>query len=246
MRVVQAPLSTVTWSDDGGLITKRFPDRSHRRRFDAERRINLILARRTTLVGPASAPRLIGCDRRRLELHFAAIDGEPLGPKFPTELRERDVDRLIDLALSLSSVRVGTGRLRRMAPTVVLSSDERSLMRRWIRDSPPRWVFGHGDITARNVLRDSHDAFVLIDWEWAGLYPRGWDLAFLWFSLIDVPGARDQVAASVPRGDAPWFWRSALLVTMLHLRLPSMVSPFRERHEATRDDLMRRHEIQCR
>lgn len=37
-------------------------------------------------------------------------------------------------------------------------------------------AFCHGDITARNVLRAASGAPVLIDWEWAGLYPRGWDL----------------------------------------------------------------------
>src|SRR4029077_13246488 len=98
------------------------------------------------------------------------------------------------------------------------------------------------DITARNVLRASTGAPVLIDWEWAGLYPRGWDLAFLWFSLVDVPGARERVEHLVPRCDQAWFWRSALLIQLLHLSLPGLApgSPFRARHEHARDELVER------
>lgn len=108
------------------------------------------------------------------------------------------------------------------------------------RVDPPAMAFCHGDITARNVLRAASGAPVLIDWEWAGLYPRGWDLAFLWFSVADTPGARDRVAEHIPRRDEAWFWRSALLIQLLHLSLPRLApgSPFRERHEATRDELV--------
>ena len=39
---------------------------------------------------------------------------------------------------------------------------------------------------------------MLVDWEWAGMYPAGHELAFLWLSLLDVPGARAKVVATVP------------------------------------------------
>jgi thiosulfate reductase cytochrome b subunit len=74
-------------------------------------------------------------------------------------------------------------------------------------------------LATRAVLRDSHGRFVLIDWEWAGLYPAGYELAFLWFSLVDVPGARDKVAAAVPAHEQAGFLFSATLVQLLHLQM---------------------------
>jgi aminoglycoside phosphotransferase (APT) family kinase protein len=59
-----------------------------------------------------------------------------------------------------------------------------------------RWSFAHGDVTARNVLRSHDGPLVLIDWEWAGLYPPLYDLAFLRFSLIDLPGGRAAIDAA--------------------------------------------------
>ena len=57
-----------------------------------------------------------------------------------------------------------------------------------------RLRFAHGDVTARNVLQ-APDGMVLIDWGWAGLYPEAYDEAFLWFSLVDVPGGGAHVEA---------------------------------------------------
>jgi hypothetical protein len=93
------------------------------------------------------------------------------------------------------------------------------------------------------VLRDRLTGrAVLIDWEWAGRYPRPWDLAFLWFSLVDLPGGPAEVEAAVPEADVAWFWRSALLVQVLHLTLWGLRpgTPFRPTHERRRDELVER------
>ncbi len=82
-----------------------------------------------------------------------------------------------------------------------------------------KWSFAHGDITARNVVQDARGGVALIDWEWAGLYPAGYDLAFLWFSLIDLPGGRARARAVVPGSYAVGFLLSATMVQLLHLQI---------------------------
>jgi aminoglycoside phosphotransferase (APT) family kinase protein len=134
-------------------------------------------------------------------------------------------------------------RLQRAVQHGDLEPDAATLLSRQAADDPPAIVFAHGDITARNVLRsDSTGEAVLIDWEWAGRYPRGWDLAFLWFTLVDLPGGRSAVEAAVPARDLRWFWRSALLVQLLHLSLGGLApgTPFRPKHERMRDELLER------
>jgi Ser/Thr protein kinase RdoA (MazF antagonist) len=99
------------------------------------------------------------------------------------------------------------------------------------------WVFAHGDITARNVL-DGPDGPVLIDWEWAGLYPDGYELAFVWFALVDRPGGREAVEAAIhtyPRT----FWLSALLIELLHLEF-GVPEQFRSTHVETKERLLAR------
>ena len=80
---------------------------------------------------------------------------------------------------------------------------------------------------------------MLIDWEWAGMYPAGYEFAFLWFSLLGVPGARDRVAAAVPGHEQAGFLVSATLVQLLHrqmwLRRPN---PHVAKHEETLGQLL--------
>ena len=159
---------------------------------------------------------------------------------------------LVALALGLASFRPPGPFLRRFdlarrlqvaVDAAGLSASAAEELRRQATDDPPVLVFGHGDITARNVLRSAPSGeAVLIDWEWAGWYPRPWDLAFLWFSLVDLPGGRAEVESAVPAADEAWFWRSALLVQLLHLGLWGLRpgTPFRPKHERTRDELLER------
>ena len=82
----------------------------------------------------------------------------------------------------------------------------------------------------------------LIDWEWAGLHPPGYDLAFLWYSLVDVPGAAarvEHIARDRAGLDGPTFLLSALLIELWHLQwyLPAELQP---KHRARRDALLAR------
>ncbi len=97
-----------------------------------------------------------------------------------------------------------------------------------------RWVFTHGDITPRNVLVGP-DRPALIDWEWAGPYPDGYELAFLWYILADLPASRDLLADHVET-DPTAFWLSALLVQLLHLEWTP--EEFQSARLETRDRLL--------
>jgi hypothetical protein len=96
-----------------------------------------------------------------------------------------------------------------------LTETEHRALLALLGDMTIKWVFAHGDITPRNVL-DGPDGLVLIDWEWAGLYPDGYELAFLWFVLVDRPGGREAVESQI-RPEPRTFWLSALLIELLHL-----------------------------
>jgi hypothetical protein len=249
MRQLVTTYSTLDWSADEALVTKTRPAaHDARRRFRNELRVNrLLVAQRP----PVPTPRLVGHDVQGRRLTFEAVDGEPLGPKYPHALEADQLDGVVDLALRLRTYRPRRRWLRRLDPVrrlrlahaagLLTEAQVDGLLplaaraRRTLR-------FGHGDVTARNVLRGADGGLALIDWEWAGLYPVGYDLAFLWYSVVDLPGARDQVEqrAFTDAGiDEPTFLLDALLVQLWHLHwyLPPRFQP---KHLATRDHLLAR------
>jgi hypothetical protein len=254
-RTVEGSGCTLTWSADGRVVTKRY----HRLRwtflgprhspFERERRVGLLLRRHPP---PLRHARLLAADHRTRTLRYEAIAGEPLGLKFPLEAGTGDVAGLVRLALALRTFRPPAPFLRRFdlarrLDTAVrlgaVRPDVAREVRRQAEDDPPVIVFGHGDVTARNVLRETTSGdLVLVDWEWAARYPRPWDLAFLWFTLVDLPGGREEVEAAVPADDEAWFWRSALLVQLLHLTLFARQPghPYAAKHERLRDELVER------
>ena len=201
-KTVRGTRGAIVWSDDGRTVEKRYDRRSwsflavRHDPWEAEWRVGSLLRRHPP---PVPFARLLEADRRRLRLRFEAIEGEPLGPKFPypADLADGDVPDLIALALALRRYRPHAPfadrfdlarRVRRAVAAGVLPSSVGTALGRQAADDPPVLVFGHGDITARNVIRcaATGDA-VLIDWEWAGRYPRGWDLAFVWLSWAPFP-----------------------------------------------------------
>ena len=257
MRVVRTGGRSIVWSEDGTTVEKRYDRRSwtflgaRHDAWDAERRVGRLLQRQPP---PVPVARLLATDRRRSSLRFEAIEGQPLGPKFPypEDLGDGDLDDLVGLALAMRHYRPHapfagrfdlTRRLRRSVAGGVLTAEVAAAIEHQASDDPPVIVFGHGDITARNVLRSSTTGeAVLIDWEWAARYPRGWDLAFVWLSLVDLTGGRAHVETRVPPEDARWFWRSALLLQALHLDMwvGRTGLPFLPVHERTRDELVER------
>jgi hypothetical protein len=210
-----------------------------------ERRVNRMLRRSRP---PVPTPTLVADDARARSLTFEAVPGEPLGPKYPTQLAIADVDGLVDLGRRLAAFRPRRRWFRRLdsarrlerARRAGLLDDADSAALVGLAGRVHRTVrFAHGDLTARNVLRHGRDLW-LVDWEWAGLYPPGYELAFLWFSLVDLEDGRARVERSLA-GDPAAFLLSALLIQLWHLEWFVPVE-YRERHLATRDDLVSRLE----
>lgn len=252
MRLVTT-YSTLDWSADGTVVTKARPAaHDARRRFRNELRINRLLADDPP---PVPTPRLLAHDRQHRRLTFEAIAGEPLGPKYPVRLTSGRLDAIVDLAGRLDGYRPRRRWFRRVDPVRRLHLTRRKgllddghlagLMPLAAR-LQGRLRFAHGDLTARNVLTGTDDRDdsepTLIDWEWAGLHPPGYDLAFLWYSLVELPEARAQVerhALARPGVDEPTFLLGALLVVLWHLHW-YLSAEHRPKHTATRDQLLER------
>ena len=244
MTRLETTYSTIEWSSDGGFVTKtRLPAADARRRFRNELRVNLLLSSHRP---PVATPALVGHDARRMSLTFVAVPGEPLGPKYPHDLPAAHVDATVALAQRLRSYNPRRRWLRRfdsirrleLARRAGLLTDEQTAELVAVsRRVHTRLRFAHGDVTARNVMHD-RGHFVLIDWEWAGLYPDGYELAFLWYTLVDHDRGRAHIEA-LADGDKTAFLLSALLIQLWHLQwfLPP---EFREKHLGTRDDLIAR------
>jgi hypothetical protein len=74
------------------------------------------------------------------------------------------------------------------------------------------WQFCHGDALLSNMLL-SPAGTVLVDWENAGWYLQGYDLATLWSTLGSDPLARRRISLLAQgRG---WSARDALLVNLM-------------------------------
>lgn len=245
-RKLATSYTTIEWSEDGRWVAKtRRPADDARRRFRYELRVNQLLRAKPP---PVPTPVLLDHDATRRSLTFSAVEGDPLGPKYPTMLSPDHLDSIIGLAAGLERFQPrrrwfrhlsSTGRVAVAHRHGLLTDDQAHLLVALARRVHTRHRFAHGDMTARNVLQGAEGTgCALIDWEWAGLYPTDYDLAFLWFSLVDLPGGRDRVEHAV-RGDRHSFLLSALLVQLWHLQW-YVPAEFREKHVATRDDLLAR------
>ena len=226
----------LTWSADATTVTKTavprlvIPHWAHllgtpRQAALNELRVNRLLG---DVPPPVAVPALVRWSRPEPSMTFEAVDGVPLGPKFPSSLTGGETDDLVAMALAMDGyrprrrwfrrLRVGA-RLRLHQRAGLLSEPDAQALDRLARSRGIKWHFAHGDVTARNVLRDRDGRSVLIDWEWAGLYPAGYELAFLWSSLVNVPAGRAKVVAAVPAHQEAGFLLSATMVQLLHLQM---------------------------
>jgi aminoglycoside phosphotransferase len=214
-----------------------------RRRFRNELRVNrLLLSERV----PIRTPALVDFDVQHRRLTFDAVQGETLGPKYPTELSELEIAGMVELFRSLQQFNPRRRWLRMFDSSIRLRSAQRvgllteaqaSVLLAIAQREHRTLSFAHGDITARNVMT-SPQGSTLIDWEWAGLYPKHYDLAFLWFSLVDVNGGRRMLEGIIGRPSVS-FLLSALLIQLWHLQW-LVGEPFKAKHLATRDELLSR------
>lgn len=252
-RILETTRTTLKWSEDGTTVIKRSTSDYHdtilgsyRDALLNEIRVNRMLAGEPP---PVPTPRLLGYSTRSRSLTVEAVEGKPLGPKFPVALGAGEVDELVTLAKRLEPYRPRRKwfrrfdidrRLRRHVDEGLITAFDAQAVAALAACNPLRYRFAHGDVTARNVLREPTGRLVLIDWEWAGLYPTGYELAFLWLSLIDVPGGRESVENAVRPRDHAAFLVSAVLIQLLHLHLwlGSPRSEFAANHEDTLQTLL--------
>ena len=245
MRRLETNYSTLVWSEDGSELTKSRPAGSAytRSRFRNELRVNRLLSAHQPPVPTAA---LVAHDVHTRSLTFEALAGEPIGPKYPHDLTHAEIDAILGLGRALRPYNPSRRWLRRIESTRRLALarnigllDTRVAPRLidLARERHRKLRFAHGDLTARNVLRHD-DAVALIDWEWAGLYPPGYDAAFFWCSLVDTRGGRARVEQSLDL-DEKTFLLSALLVQLWHLQW-YVPGEFMKTHLATRDELVDR------
>ena len=241
---LETAYSTIEWSADGERVTKTRPATADaRRRFRNELRVNRLLCATSP---PVPTPALVAHAAARRSLSFVAVPGAPVGPKYPAALGIEQIDAIADLGRRLGPYnpqrrwmrRLNSARRLTMAFRAgLLTGDQTAGLITVARRAHTRLRFAHGDLTARNVLQGP-GGMTLIDWEWAGLYPDGYELAFFWFSLVDVDGARARIEAQLET-DTTAFLLSALLVQLWHLQWYVPVE-FHAKHLATRDDLVSR------
>lgn len=177
---------------------------------------------------PPAVPiaRLLAADETQRTLTFEAItDGVALGEKYADDLLLDDLGLVLGAASTLSGFDVRRSWMYR--PPVEqwiehhhdqgrLSAAEAALAARAFR-SADEGRFAHGDLSPRNILKRASGSIILIDWERAGIYPAGFDLAFLWYTTGRVPAARACIEAAVPRAQSASFWLSLLLIALLHI-----------------------------
>jgi hypothetical protein len=241
---LETAYSTIAWSPDGERVTKTRPGTADaRRRYRNELRVNRLLCASPP---PVPTPALVAHDVARRSLTFVAVPGEPVGPKYPAALSADQIDAVADLGRRLAPFnpqrrwmrRLNSARRLTMAFRAgLLTGDQTAALITVARRAHTRLRFAHGDLTARNVM-SSTAGMTLIDWEWAGLYPDGYELAFFWFSLVDVEGGRARIEARVGTGRTA-FLLSALLVQLWHLQW-YVPQEFHAKHLATRDELVTR------
>jgi len=242
------PKASLTWSADGSTVTKRFVQLpanellgTQAGAFANEAKVNGLLRDEEP---PVPVAALLAVDRAGQALTFEAIPGEPLGPKFPSDLDHEAIEGLVRLVAALDGYRPNPPWLRRFplerrlglhVAAGLLDEGDADLLRAAAGDLAA-WSFAHGDVTARNVLRRDDGALVLIDWEWAGLHPPLYDVAFLWFSLAHDQEGRRRVAATVAEVDQTPFLVSVVLIELLHLhmwqRRGNPTTPFEAQHAA--------------
>lgn len=246
----------LSWSADGAIFTKSASPRvvvpqwagllgTPLRAAQNEMRVNRLL---TTEPPPVRVPKLVSYSRRGPCMAFEAIKGPPLGPKFPSYLADDELDGILGIVKALDGYHPRRRWFRRLYVQRRLALHHRSglvtgaqadILAELAGLRQVRWGFAHGDVTARNVLKAPTGERVLIDWEWAGLYPLGYDLAFLWFSLGQVPTGRDRARSAVPPHHEPAFLLSAALIVLLHLQLWLRTpNPFVAEHQETLKALM--------
>jgi len=158
---------------------------------------------------PVRAPRLIAADPDNCTLVIERMPGRVAAlTRHPTEAPPRaDVRAVLGAIARLNAWRPAPGlfgapldyatRISRYHELGLFTDRDLGDLQKLLhglaggRQTP--WQFSHGDALLSNILL-SPTGPVLVDWEHAGWYLPGYDLATLWAVLGDAPAARRQIS----------------------------------------------------
>ena len=156
---------------------------------------------------PVRVPRLVAADATQKLLIVEAVDGLPLATeRYPaSEPARNHLRSVIAAADALPRWRLPRKpdvsewymrRIRRAArKRDFLPPRDADALLAVARQAGMNAEFAHGDLLLTNVL--ACPEIVLIDWEFAGEYVAGWDLALLWTICQDHSAARSLIEEHV-------------------------------------------------
>ncbi len=174
------------------------------------------------------------------ELRMSALEGTSVGAKFPSVIATNRIDQLAAVASGLTSYVPPRVRLRTYNPVArwawrigETALGTRTVIKDLLTQWQPKMSFAHGDFIPRNMLNCA-GRIALVDWEFAGWYPIGFDLATLWLVTGEASGAREHIETHVGH-ESRSFWFGAYIasVAYLGLALRSLASmPFAEKRRS--------------
>lgn len=227
----------LTWHDDGTFVKQ--PANGARADFRYEARILRMLESKTPSV---DFPKFVHL--KDDEIRMSAVDGTPVGPKFPSVLSADRIDQLVEVASGLKSYEPPRVRLRTYNPVArwawrigETSLGTRTAISELLAQWQPTMAFAHGDFIPRNMI-DNAGTIALVDWEFAGWYPIGYDLATLWLVTGEVPGARERIESNVGQ-ESSSFWFGAYVASVSYLGLALRSPPSAPFAESRRSDASR-------
>nr|WP_238419555.1 aminoglycoside phosphotransferase family protein [Streptomyces taklimakanensis] len=184
---------------------------------------------------PVRVPRLVAADPDRCVLVTERVPGRPAADRrHPSDPpAPADLNAVLDAVRRLNAWRPSAGRFeapidygRRIARHHALGlltdrdADDLGKLLHGLARTGGRGQFCHGDALPTNMLL-SPVGPVLVDWEHAGWYLPGYDLATLWSVLGDSPSARrriSQLAQSSGRDARDAFLVNLMLVLTREIR----------------------------
>ncbi|WP_461028173.1 aminoglycoside phosphotransferase family protein, partial [Streptomyces sparsus] len=180
---------------------------------------------------PVRVPRLIAADPDNCTLVIERLPGRPAGlHRNPSGTPQRaELRTLLGAFTRLNSWRPPSGlferpldygtRLARFHELGLLTDRDLDDLHKLLHGvahpgglARPAWQFCHGDALPANMLL-SPTGPVLVDWEHAGWYLPGYDLATLWSVLGDSPVARRQISQLAQSEGTPA--RDSFLVNLM-------------------------------
>jgi hypothetical protein len=161
---------------------------------------------------PFRSPALVLADERSSMLVLERIEGRPLAEKrYPGSIAPVDVEAALDTVTTVNRWAPPPGPARvtgfdyvaRLAAGLrqglIKAADADRLELLLDRRPADEMEFCHGDALLSNFIAGGGRCD-LLDWEFAGLYLPGFDLALLWTVLRDNPLGRRRIEAAIDAG----------------------------------------------